>query len=457
MSQISERISRSSWDAASPRLRSVLLYSCGVSIVWFVLSGLLHLACFLRLAEPGGLNVRLLSFSSLIAASSLLDSYSFVLPVLLCGSAYFLVARLGSRSRLDSLLGLGLFLVNVGCIVGLISVFFNGPRVYAWDQLSPLVKGFQVAGMLVICVWFLGNHFSRGEFDLASHFLLSGFFWVAAVHLPGSLILGRGILSGVQEVIASHLLAYGFKNFVVQAFGLGLVGLMVERDCRWTGCDRGWARLCFWMIVFFGALGGLARLSSGPLPLWVGSVSVAASLISGIPYVWLGCSLLVAVSSVAAEDRGIWHRFLTVSLILFIAHVVMDRLSVIRGVDAVVRFSLFDLGLDRIFYQGFLGFLGFACLYGVLSALFPYFNEVVFLKGVHCTLCTYGCGLVCFLLVVSGFLAGGDLLGGDVPFAQVIETYSFFSFGLIFGGVLYLAGLAFMVADIGFGWLRSRL
>jgi hypothetical protein len=59
--------------------------------------------------------------------------------------------------------------------------------------------------------------------------------------------------------------------------------------------------------------------------------------------------------------------------------------------------------------------------------------------------------------VVSGFLAGGDLSVGDVPFAQVIETYSFFSFGLIFGCVLYLLGLAFMVADVGFGWLRSRL
>jgi cbb3-type cytochrome oxidase subunit 1 len=166
--------------------------------------------------------------------------------------------------------------------------------------------------------------------------------------------------------------------------------------------------------------------------------------------------LLRLLASFGSGCGVFYAKFLRASVGFFLVSQLLSAFVSVRSIDTVARYTLFDVGASRLVTQGF----GVFCVLGAIGLIsckvLRGYSEFSFLKNLSFLACTYGVGAGVLLLAVAGFLAGGDINAVDVPFAQVVDSYGFFSTGLVCCAALHFVGLCLFGLDLVVGFVRSR-
>ena len=440
-------------------LNKIFLSFVLTSLFWLLMSGLSQLVLFAKFLYPEFLNTQNLSFGRILAVSDILEMFGCYLFLCIIAVSWLCIRGSNRPSRFNGLLWFSLSLWNAGVLVGVGKIILIGPNSFFQDHLSLTGKLLISMASVIFAVWFIANFVLVDGFETSVRFTLAALVWVMAIFLPGAFLIQADQLNGMVEVLTSQWISSGVKSVCLQFLTLGLIAALIENEARSLriSSSRSFQVIWFWMFVLLGPLSGISRLATGPLPLWAGSISAAAGILLIIPVIGMILDLYKALANISRPENTLWVGCVKLSLGFYACYQTFESLSAFRGIDLLIRFSLFEMGASRLFSQGFIGLTVFGACYFIINKIFPHFNEVKVLKRGHLLLCSYGCGVVSLLLILCGFLAGSDLLNHEIAFAQVLETYSFFSVGLFCAAIVYFAGLALFAFDIAFGWLRARL
>ncbi|MFY9309424.1 MAG: cbb3-type cytochrome c oxidase subunit I, partial [Bacteroidia bacterium] len=196
--------------------------------------------------------------------------------------------------------------------------------------------------------------------------------------------------------------------------------------------------LAFWSLAFLGGWTGVRSLVGGPVPAWMVSASVAASILLLIPVTIIGINTF---GTLAGQPRTPVLSFLIFGLVCFVATAAVNAATPLFSV--ITHFSDFVLGQSTLAVYGFVSMV----LFSAILFIFPKLLDTTLCASclsTHYWLAAVGVVTMIIGSVLGGFVQGFALYDPGVAFISSVEFAAPFRFLRAVGSLtFFLGGLAF--------------
>jgi hypothetical protein len=183
------------------------------------------------------------------------------------------------------------------------------------------------------------------------------------------------------------------------------------------------ASIGFWSFAVLGGLTGMVRLSGGPVPAWLVTLSIAATIMMIVPIATVTCQpgadhvrkILHGSSKSDGALHLLWGNRLRVGSVL-------NVISALRSVDQYLHFTPWMQGQQELLLYGFFSMVIFGAIYYITPRLVGCEWLSSTLIKLHFWGAAYGGGMFIFMLLLTGISMGGALRNPEGLFTQVIGS-----------------------------------
>jgi cytochrome c oxidase cbb3-type subunit 1 len=199
--------------------------------------------------------------------------------------------------------------------------------------------------------------------------------------------------------------------------------------------------LGFWSLAFFYSLNGMHHLVGGPLPTWMITTSIVASVFMFIPVIATGINLhMTVVGRFGALRYSPTLRFVVIGALAYTAVSLQGSFTALREVNRVTHFTHWTVAHSHVGGYAFVSFIVFGAMYYVLPRLVGHEWPYARLIRWHFGLVLAGIFIYVTTLTWAGVAQGLALLDAKQSF-QVSVTRSLPGlYGRSLGGLLMTVG-----------------
>lgn len=429
------------------------LFCCG--ILWMIFSTVISAVATFKLQSPDFLSFSWLSYGRLKPASEMAYVYGWCSMAGMAISTWVLSRSTLTSPRFGTLSILGIGLWNLGLVIGLASTLTGGMRSSVGLEM-PLYSAIMIF-VGVLCVSLSGALCVKEdprEWPIHYYFILGGYLWFSWSFLSGNLFIACVDVTGFAGRLGGEWVHQGVVWVWLLGMCLGLSYFLLPRSLGVSSEGGTASRLSFWMFLLFASVAATSKIGTGPFPLWVKAISGAAALMLIIPSSII-CHTLLRISDVPKASGSPSATFIRFGVYALFFAAVLLGLSSFRSVQYLVSFTSFHTGLEHIVTRLTVSMILFGGIYYIMPRLSRCEWISSSLIKWHFLGTAYAGGIFAGMLVFSGLLTGSDLNNSDVPFAQVIESSSFFLWGANLSNVIGL--IASVIFSFHFLLMLARI
>jgi cytochrome c oxidase cbb3-type subunit 1 len=204
------------------------------------------------------------------------------------------------------------------------------------------------------------------------------------------------------------------------------------------------ALLGFWGLVIFGGWTGMTNVIGGPLPAWMITVSIVATILMIIPVLAVAANFhLTMRRDFEVLNWNLALRFIVVGAMIYTFAGIWGGLNSLRDVSRITQFTLASSARTPLSLYGFFSMIAFGSYYYIVPRLLQRDWLSLGLVKTHFWLSVVGLGLLCFQLTVGGIIQGFGLLDPKIPFAAISDLLKPFLFlQIVAVALLVVANLA---------------
>ncbi len=201
----------------------------------------------------------------------------------LLGVAIWLVPRLVHQELAWGRLtrwGLGLW--NAGVVAGVAGILAGRTTGLEWLEMDRLAAvPFLIAGGGLVAASLLRTLVLRRAEHLyvSIWYMIGALLWFPLIYVPAILPIYRG----VESAAVNWFYAHNALGFWLTALSLGAIYYLIPKVLGRPIFSYQLSLVGFWALAFFYALNGMHHLIGGPLPTWMVTTSIAASMMMVIP------------------------------------------------------------------------------------------------------------------------------------------------------------------------------
>jgi cytochrome c oxidase cbb3-type subunit 1 len=205
------------------------------------------------------------------------------------------------------------------------------------------------------------------------------------------------------------------------------------------------AMLGFWSLAIFNNWAGIHHLIGGPVPAWVISASIAASLMMVIPVVVTAINFhMTMVGSFAALRHSPTLRFVVFGAVNYTLVSLTGSTMAIRSVNKITHFTHFTDGHAHQGMYAFFTMVMFGAIYYILPRMLLKKWPSATLIRTHFWAAAIGVTLYWVDLEIGGWIQGLQMNDSNIPFIEVIQnTIPYLYVGSVAGIVMTIGHLAF--------------
>ena len=368
------------------------------------------------------------------------------------GLGFWLLARLG-RTALGSerlLVTAGGFW-NFGLLLGVCSILAGDGNAVRGLEFSGAAAAILLVAYACIGVWsfiLLRDRSSDGLY-VSQWYLLTAFLcfpWLYAT--ANMMLIWQPVQGSAHGPIASWFfgaLLWLWLAPLALAAAYYLTPHLARRPVRAYRSSV----LAFWLLTFLGGWTGTRQLIGGPVPAWMVSASVAASIIMLIPATII-CINTFGTLSARRITPGPAVPFIMVGLACFVWVLVQGAATPV--VSVVTHFSDYTAGEHVMLLFGFVSMMLFGALYYVVPRLTGRDFAPAQVSW-HFWLFVWGAGTMFVGLTLGGLIQGFALFDPGVNFMSSLSLVTPFR---VMNGLGAVALLAATLA-LANGFIRNLL
>ncbi|HVU24439.1 MAG TPA: cbb3-type cytochrome c oxidase subunit I [Opitutus sp.] len=394
-----------------------LVLLLGSALLWLLLTGVLALVQYVQLLSPGFLaECPALSYGrvGMLLQSTLI--YGWVANAGFAVALWILTRLGGAPLRSLNWAVVGWLFWNSAVAIGLVCIVFGQgtsvpylhfprflypamtvafgaiavPGVLAWTGRArhPVfaAQGYAVAA-LFLCVWLLS----------AAQVML---FWAPA----------RGVL---QAVIAAWAVQ-GAWSFWIAPLALAAAYYLVPKITGRVLSGYNFASLGFWTLVVIGPWAGARHLIGGPVPAWLPSVAIVATVLLVFHY------LIAALNLHAVFSRGSTAlKFAAYGVAAYLLGGFVDAATALRDVAQSTQFTWFASAQGELALLGAFSMTIFGAIYFLVPRLTNRPWPSTPLIRAHFAAAFIGTTGIVLGLAAAGIVQGRDLNNAAVSFADI--------------------------------------
>ena len=407
----------------SVRLPTLLFFLSSIS--WLLMGSALASIASLKTNLPNFLaDVSWLTFGRVhpAATNAMLYGWEFSLGI---GLGLWLLARLGRAPlRHGGVLTAAWALWNLGVTLGVVSILYGHGTSYPGLEFPRYVSPILFTAFVFIAIWALLLFRERHDKSayISQWYALAAFLWFPWVYGTANLV----VLFLNTQAAAPAIVAAWYSPNIVATFlvPLALSGAyyMVPKATGEPIHRYRWARVGFWTWLLFAGWSGAYSLIGGPVPAWILSVSIAATVLSLVPLTAIMTNLLGSTRRNKTTSRhSPSFRFVSVATVCFLAAVLFSVLTAFRNVNEVTHFTLLTAAGAQLMTYGFVGFVFFGATYYMVPRLLNTEWESPALIRAHFWLAVVGLGLAVTCFGIGGLVQGFGLDDPKVPTSAILS------------------------------------
>ncbi|MEA3210479.1 MAG: cytochrome c oxidase cbb3-type subunit [Chthoniobacter sp.] len=442
-----DAVERAAIDASA---RGPVLFFLGNAVLWLLATTVLGLITSIQLHRPNFLaDIPWLTYGRLWPAYTNVISYGWV-SLSGMGVAIWLMARLCRvQIRFGGVLVAGAIFWQIGLTFGVVSILNGNSSGVEWLEIPATSAVLMLIGYALVGLWglfFFGLRKQASAY-ISVWYLLGAFIWFpwvfAVSHLTKSLPQVHGV---VQNLIA----AWASQSFIavwVTAVGLAAAYYLIPKVVNRPIYSYNLAAIGFWAFMLFAGVTGALRLSGGPVPAWLVTLSISANILVLVQVITVGVNL---VATMHGQHHMVYHsptiRFTFFGVVSFLVGNGLGLFASLRSFDAVVHFTQFQTAQLHVMLYAFFSMMMFGAIYYILPRLVGCEWLSSSMITLHFYGSAYGGGMMIAMLLFGGLASGLSLIDPHATFAQIIQI-----------GAVYLPGRSIAWVIIGIGHLIFAL
>jgi cytochrome c oxidase cbb3-type subunit I len=429
------------------QLRGPFLLCFGSAILWLLLASVLGLIASLKLHLPSFLNSECLTFGHVVAAQKNAFIYGWACNALFAVNLW-LLAQLGRfELRNGWLATLGGFIWNAALGYGVLQIFAGNMNGFSLLEMPREVGPVLMVAFLLVGFWPIVAFARRptGHSFASQWFVVGAAFIFPIVYALTQLLVLWSPASGPVQALAHSWFIQNLMLLWLGASGLAAVYYFIPKVLGRPLHGYYLATVAFWTYFLFAGATAPSALLGSPIPVWVQSVGVVASVLMIIPIIITAINFHGSLF-----QRGGWAqawnsttlRFVAFGAVSFTLAGLLNTVFSTRDFNAAVRFTEFAQGQEQLLTYAFLTMVIFGAAYFILprltGALWPS------AKLIHLHFWTTALAVIGSVAVslVHGYQAGHQLLNPAVTMAQVGSS-SLALAGSVFAVLFLIGHLAF--------------
>lgn len=448
-------VSHAGLDEAA-RWPLIVLLSVGLTglFAW----GLLQVVAAIKLHAPGFLaGWAWLTYGRVQPAAWTLLVYGFGIPVGLMVAIWITSRLSGTALVCGRLIYLGSAVWGGGVALGALAILAGRGTGIEGLELPAFTVPVLFVGYLLMAAPLLMTFFARrvAEVYVSQWYILAAAVVFPWLYLAGTLQAvvypGRGVLPAAVASWFVHGVFVCWFGGLALAAAFYFLPKLTERPLP----SRNLAVFGFWMLVFFGPLGGMVRRLDGPFPAWMSSLGVASCTLVLVAGYALLVNLVVLLRGLGAAIRtGTVPAFMAFAAGAFLLWTLLVALNGFAFLHARTGYTLFAAGLDWLILWGAFGTAMLGAVYYIVPRLLGQDWVRPGWARLHLGLAVGGIVLLVFSSLLGGWIHGGAINDPTVDSVQVAKRYIPFAATGTLAFLVLWVGAVLLVVQLK--WLLLR-
>lgn len=432
---------------------AVLLFF-GSSAFWLVFASLFDVIGAIQLSYPWFLDgISFLTYGRAVQTATTVMAYGFATPAAI-GIAVWLTARLCKvpLSHHRMLVSAGI-VWNLGILVGACSILAGNSTSFALLSFPAFATPILFVSYALIAIWVL---FTFNERKSGGLFVSAWFVFAAVLAFPwlfgtaNALLVWNPVAAPAQPAIALWF-SSGFFNLWLVPVGLAAAFYIIPKSTGLPVASSNLSLLGFWTLLLFGAWTGGAQIIGGPVPAWITSAGVAASIMMIVPALALGLNFHLTLEDHYAPVA--WSpalRFIVTGIGCLVTYWILVAIHSIPGVNAMTQFSDINRALYYLGHFGFFAMTAFGAIYYIVPRLTGHEWPCAKFISLHYWLAVTGFGFIVTGLILGGLIQGAALSQTIITFRSSVEfAWPFRVFAMLGSLLILLSAVNFALLLIG--------
>ena len=414
------------------------------SLAWLLVGTVFALISSIKLHTPGFLGgYEWLTFGR--ARSAHLNSVVYGWSVNVAFAvAFWLMARLArSKLRHPGLLLIAGCFWNLGVTIGVIGILAGDSTSIEWLEIPPYATPLLFVAYALVGIWaIITFRFRKAEHVYVSQwYLLAALFWFPWLYSIAQIMLIFEPARGTVQALVNWWFAHNVLGLWFTPIGLAAVYYFIPKVLGKPIHSYYLSVLGFWSLAIFYNWAGVHHLIGGPVPAWVLSAGIAASLMMVIPVAVTAINHhLTMVGSFGALRYSPTLRFVVFGAVNYTLVSLTGSAMALRSVNEITHFTHFTVAHAHQGMYGFFTMVMFGAVYYILPRVLLKEWPSAALIRTHFWAAAIGITLYWLDLSIGGWIQGVEMNNAGIPFLEVVRHTLPWLWVRSFSGILLTVG-----------------
>lgn len=375
----------------------------------------------------------------------------------LFGVALWIMARLSKTTvRHGGLLYFAGIFWNLAVAVGIIAILCGQMTSVEWLEMPLYVTPVLAFSYALIGVWaVICFRFRRtGHVYVSQWYILAAMFWFPWLYTIAQMMILWFPAPGVVQALTNWWFGHNVLGLWMTPLGIAAIYYFVPKVLGKPIHSYYLSLLGFWSLALFYNWAGVHHLIGGPLPVWLVSAGIVASVMMVIPVIVTGVNHHLTV---VGSFRAVWQsptlRFVLFGAMSYTAASLIGSTMALREVNVVTHFTHLTVGHAHHGVYAFLTMVLFGSIYYMMPRLLLREWPSAKLISAHFWCCSIGITLMIVALHIGGWIQGTEMNNPEIPFLEVVKNTIPWLKARSVSGVLLTLGHIFFF--INFFWMLS--
>ncbi|BET67718.1 cbb3-type cytochrome c oxidase subunit I [Opitutales bacterium ASA1] len=350
---------------------------------------------------------------------------------------------------------------NIGIAVGTVGILAGDGTSIEWLEFPAYASPMLFFSYALIGAWgIVMFRFRRSEHTYVSQwFILAALFWFPWLYSVAQIMLVFAPTIGVVQALTNWWFAHNILGLWFTPTGLAAAYYFIPKVLGKPIYSYHLSVLGFWTFALFYNWAGVHHLIGGPVPVWVQSAGIVASLLMVIPVVVTGINHhMTVVGSFGRAWASPTLRFIVFGAVNYTLTSLLGSLMSLRSVNQVWHFTHSTPAHAHHGMYAFFTMIMFGSLYFIVPRVLRKEWPSAGLIALHFWTTAGGIALYMVGLTIGGTLQGLQLNDpqNHPSFLEITRMTVPYLFSRSVAGVIILVGHVAFMANFVWMLLRRR-
>ena len=313
---------------------------------------------------------------------------------------------------------------NIGLTVGLAGIIWGDITSVEWLEFPRYATPLLAFSYALVGVWgIMAFHFRKGEHVYVSQwYILAALFWFPWLYVIAQIMIIWFPARGVVQSVTNWWFAHNVLGLWLTPMALATAYYVIPKVLGRPIYSYYLSVLGFWALALFYNWAGVHHLIGGPVPVWLISAGIVASVMMVIPVIVVGINHHMTVVGLHKE---VWRsptlRFVIFGAMSYTLASLIGSSMALRSVNEITHFTHFTVGHAHQGVYAFFTMIMFGGVYYMMPRLLKREWPSANLIRIHFWGCAIGISIMLIALHIAGWMQGLQMNDATIPFLDIVQ------------------------------------